>query len=89
MFSYSLKYDIITAIEKQATRSGICFSAVINEKAFDEVKHGVRKHELSSLDNIMYANALSTAALIMIKQRWRYGNGSRQTSGGYEQDHYA
>ncbi|MDE6744811.1 MAG: N-6 DNA methylase [Lachnospiraceae bacterium] len=45
-------YDIITAEEKQATRSGICFSAVINEKAFDEVKHGVRKHGLSSLDDI-------------------------------------
>lgn len=46
-------YDIITVEEKQAARSGICFSAVINEKAFDEVKHGVRKHELSSIDDVM------------------------------------
>lgn len=39
--------DIITAVEKQATRGGICFStAVINEKAFDEGKQGGRKHEL-------------------------------------------
>lgn len=29
----SLIHDIITAQEKQATRSGICFSASFNEKA--------------------------------------------------------
>ncbi len=53
------EYDIITAKEKQAQRGlrarVICFSAVINEKAFDEVKQRVRrglrtrKHELSSI----------------------------------------
>ena len=46
-------YDIITAEEKKAKRSDICFSAVTNEKAFDVVKDRVRRHGLSSLDNIM------------------------------------
>lgn len=45
--------DIITAGEKQATRRDICFSAVINEKTFDEVQHGTRKHGLSSSDDVM------------------------------------
>ena len=45
-------YDIITAKEKQAARSGICFSAVNNEKAFDEVKQRARKRGLASLDDI-------------------------------------
>lgn len=48
MFKIWKKYDILIAKEKQATQSGICFSAISNEKAFDEVKQGVRKHELSS-----------------------------------------
>lgn len=48
MFKIWKKYDILIAKEKQAARSGICFSAISNEKAFDEVKQGVRKHELSS-----------------------------------------
>ena len=39
----------MSAKEKQATRSGICFSCAINEKAFDEVKQRVRQHGLSSL----------------------------------------
>ena len=40
---------IIIAGEKQATRCGICFSAIINEKAFDEVKHRARQRGLSSM----------------------------------------
>ena len=39
----------MSAKEKQATRSGICFSCAINEKAFDEVKQRVRQHGLSNL----------------------------------------
>ena len=45
--------DIITAEEKQATRSGICFSAVINEQAPDEIGQRARKRGLASLDDIM------------------------------------
>ncbi|MDE6530314.1 MAG: hypothetical protein K2K96_06005 [Lachnospiraceae bacterium] len=64
-------YDIITAVEKQATRSGICFSAVINKKAFDEVKHRVRKHELSSLDDIMSSKNMT---MVNNERLWRqYG----------------
>ena len=37
------------AEKKSATEGDICFSAIINEKAFDEVKQEVRKHGLSSV----------------------------------------
>ena len=30
-------YDIMSAKEKQATRSGICFSCAINEQTSDEI----------------------------------------------------
>lgn len=51
-------YDVIGAVKKQsavadktfATVADICFFCTINEKAFDEGKHGVRKHGLSSLN---------------------------------------
>ncbi len=36
LFEFSCEYDIMSAKEKQATRSGICFSCAINEQAVCE-----------------------------------------------------
>ncbi|MDE6661741.1 MAG: DNA polymerase I, partial [Lachnospiraceae bacterium] len=43
-------YDIITAEEKQATRSGICFSCGINEQTSDEIGQRARTRGFASLD---------------------------------------
>ena len=44
------------AEKKSATDGGNYFSAIINEKAFDEVKQEVRQHGLSSLENHRHKN---------------------------------
>ncbi|MBD5521328.1 MAG: DNA polymerase I [Lachnospiraceae bacterium] len=43
-------YDIITAEEKQATRSGICFSCGINEQTSDEIGQRARTRGFASLE---------------------------------------
>ncbi|MBD5445541.1 MAG: DNA polymerase I, partial [Lachnospiraceae bacterium] len=43
-------YDIIAAEEKQATRSGICFSCGINERTSDEIGQRARTRGFASLD---------------------------------------
>ncbi len=76
-------YDIITAKEKQAApKETFVFHAVINEKAFDEVKRKVRQHELSSLNKtakekqatqrvICFSCAINEKAFDEVKQRAR------------------
>lgn len=49
--------DIITAGEKQAAQSNICFSAVINEQTSDEIGQRVREHGFASLDDIILEEA--------------------------------
>ena len=41
------------AREKQATRSVICFSAIINEQTSDEIGYGARQREFASLITIV------------------------------------
>ena len=45
-------HDIITAKEKQATQSGICFSCGINEQTSDEIGQGAQKARVCEYDVI-------------------------------------
>ncbi|MDE5931000.1 MAG: hypothetical protein K2H40_00740 [Lachnospiraceae bacterium] len=52
------RYDIITAKEKQATRSGICFSAVVNEQTSDEIGHKALEARVCEFHDIIFFKAL-------------------------------
>ncbi|MDE7339892.1 MAG: hypothetical protein K2N80_04925 [Lachnospiraceae bacterium] len=51
--------DIIIAGEKQATRSGICFSAMVNERTSDEIGQEALKARFASFMTIDAALAHS------------------------------
>ncbi len=48
-FFYTPVYDMMSAKEKQATRSGICFSSAINEQTPDEIGQEARQRAFASV----------------------------------------
>ena len=62
-------YDIITAKEKQATQSGICFSCGINEQTSDEIGQRALKAQVCEYD-IMSASKPEQAQ--PVHGKWRY-----------------